>query len=171
MWAWSIAAALVGISLGLYFGRLMAAVILHWESSGTAVKTWMAVVAFVFGAGAVGSTALFGVISSLDHGAFYLGGWAVGAIFSYFQPRLPTFAQLQPRLPPDYTLESVQNVVRMSEELRDDISDAEKRALLIAATLIPPKSIERREHINEQELARALEDATDATQVTKGDEE
>jgi len=151
MWAWHIASTLAGISLGLYFGRLMAAIILNWESSETAVKTWMAAVAFIFGGGALGSTALFEFISPAQHGAYYLGGWGVGAIFSFFQPRMPI----------RYTLDGVSNVIKMSDKLIDLVPDADQRAVLIAATLAPPRSIEQDAHIDEERFARTLEAATD----------
>lgn len=147
--AWYVAATALGLALGLHFGRLLTAVVAHWESTKIASKVSMAVITFLLGGG--GGAAIFEYISAAKSGPFYGGGLAVGMIASFFSPRLPG----------RYTLESVLHVVKMSDALRDAVPDVKERALLILTPLAPPGQIQREAKLNEAQLAHALERAID----------
>jgi hypothetical protein len=147
--AWYATSSVLGLALGLYFGRLLTAVIVHWESTKTVSRVSVALVTFLLGG--AGGTALFEGVLEAPTGVLYMGGLAVGMIVAFFRPRLPA----------QYTIETVLQVVRMSEALRDEVPDVEERALLILAPLVPPKQIQRDSKMNEGQLARDLEAAAD----------
>jgi hypothetical protein len=145
--AWYIATGVLGIALGLHFGRLLTAIIAHWESTKIASNVSMSVVAFLFGGG--GGAALFEYIAG-DSGPFYVAGIAIGMIYAFFAP------------PPwRYTFESVALVLKMNDELQQHVPDVQQRALLILAALVPPKQIQRDAKLSEAQLADDLERATD----------
>ena len=147
-WLWYIAGIMFGLPLGLYFGRLLTAIVANWESSAVAVKWSTSIIGMLLGGGGVTA---FVVFSSHNADVFYLLGLGPGLLYSYFRPHMP----------PRYTLESVTHIVRMSEALRDNVPDVEQRVFLILAPLAPPKSIEREAMISEKELAGKLEAAAD----------
>ncbi len=144
------AAIVVGLAFGLYFGRLLTAVVTHWEGTATAVKWSTAVIGFLLGGG--GGAVIFRVLSGTSDSVFYLLGLGVGMIAAFFFPRMPA----------RYSLETFKHVVKMSDALRDEVPDPEERALLILAPFTPPKSIAREADIDENELASRLEHATDS---------
>jgi len=146
---WYVAGFGLGLSFGLYFGRLLTAIIAHWESTAAAAKWYTSIIGTLLSGGA--GTA-FWLFSGHNADVFYLLGLALGMIHSYFWPHMP----------PRYTLESVTHIVTMSEMLRDKVPDIEKRVLLILTPFKSPKSIEREASINETEFAGKLEQAIDA---------
>lgn len=143
---WCIVGIVFGLPLGLYFGRLLTAIIAYWESAAAAVKWSTSIIGTVLGGAA------FVLFSSHNADVFYVLGLGFGMLYSYFRPNMP----------PRYTLESVTHIVRMSEALRDNVPDLEQRVVLILTPLAPPKSIEREARMSEEELAGKLDQATDA---------
>lgn len=146
-----IAACLFGLSLGLYFGRLLTAIITYWESARTAEKAYRSIIAFLVGGS--GGAAIWRLFSA-SHVIFYLIGLASGMVITYFWPRIPR----------SYTLGTVTQIIKMNEAMRDHVPEIKKRALLILASLVPPRCIEREEKINERDLAKQLEEAIDVFQ-------
>lgn len=144
-----VAACVFGLALGLHIGRLLSAIIVYWESTQAAKKTYMSLIGFALGGG--GGAVIFNVISG-SHVILYLLGLGSALLYSYFRPHMP----------PRYTLESVTHIVTMSEMLRDKVPDIEKRVLLILTPFTSPKSIEREASISETEFAGKLEQAIDA---------
>jgi hypothetical protein len=144
------AAFLLGLPLGLFFGRLLNAVIVNWESTRTAVRESIAAVAFLLGAGGAGAAlrTFFGT----DELVFYLLGLGPGMIAGYFFIKIPA----------RYSLEHFTKIVRLSESLRPQVPDPQLRALLILWTFAPPKLIQRDTPIDQAQLARQLEQAADA---------
>ena len=148
-WFGYLASPLIGLGLGLHYGRLLTAFIAYWQSTRTAEKAFKSVVLFLLGGG--GGAGIFAIFSG-SHAALYLIGLALGMIFTFFWPRMP----------PRYTYKGILTIIEMSEAMRDSVPDAGKRARLILAPLAPPKAVERDEKISEKELARELEEAADA---------
>ncbi len=146
----SAAATLLGLALGLVFGRLLNAIMVHWEGVATAVKWSAWAVAFLVGAG--GGAAILRVLSGPNQPAFYLLGLAVGVLIAFF------FVKVPPRYPPDL----FKNVVSMSDDLRDEVRDPDKRALLIEASFVPPEAIQRATGMDKGKLAHELEQAADS---------
>ena len=146
---WYVAGFGIGLAMGVYFGRILTAIIANWESAAVAVKWSTSIMGMLLGGGGVTA---FVVFSSHNADVFYLLGLGPGMLYSYFRPHMP----------PRYTLESVTHIVRMSEALRDNVPDVEQRVVLILAPLAPPKSIEREARMSEEELAGKLDQATDA---------
>lgn len=146
-----IAGIAVGLVLGLYFGRLLNAIIVYWESTTTATKAYKSAIGFILGAG--GGAVIFGLFSG-HHAAFYLIGLAIGMVITFFWPRIPS------RCDPS----TIKLIVNLNEAMRKNIPDVEQRITLIISAIKTPKSIEREEKISEETLAKKLEEATDAYQ-------
>jgi hypothetical protein len=147
-YVWWFAALLVGLMLGLHFGRLLTASVAYWEGISTAFQTFKAVFLFVFGTG--GGAALFGSLTSPQNVVFYLIGLGIGGTVGF-----------RVGIPSRWTIETVRAVVTLSEASKG-ISDIEQRSRFILAILVPPKRIVRQEGIDEQQLARDLEEGADA---------
>lgn len=49
---WFLAGSIVGLALGLQFGRLLFAILAHWENTETATKCYISIIGFVLGGGA-----------------------------------------------------------------------------------------------------------------------
>lgn len=150
-----LAACIVGLGLGLHFGRLLTAIIAYWESTGAAAKAYISVIGFALGSG--GGVVIFRLFSG-SHVTFYLIGLGLGIVTAFVWPRIPA----------RYTLENITLITRMSEALRVNVPKIRERALLILAALTPPKSISREERISKKELAEKLEEAADAFQGEEG---
>lgn len=146
-----IAGIAVGLVLGLYFGRLLNAIIVYWESTTTATKAYKSSIGFILGAG--GGAVIFGLFSGY-HAAFYLIGLAIGMVITFFWPRIPS----------RYDPSTIKLIINLNEAMRNNLPDVEQRTTLIISALEPPKSIEREEKISEATLAKKLEEATDAFQ-------
>lgn len=144
------AAIILGLALGLFFGRLLNAVIINWENTATAVKGSIGVIAFLLGGG--GGAVIFRALSGSQEPVFYLLALGIGMIAAFF------FA----KVPPRYSLETFTQLVSLSDKLRNEVPDARQRALLILSVFAPPKVIEREAGIDRADLARQLEQATDA---------
>jgi hypothetical protein len=157
-YVWYAAACVLGLALGLAFGRLLAAFILHWENTDVAYKATTGLVSFALGGGA--GAGIFAVLGSNQAGLYVLF-LAVGMTFAYFLPLLPSL----------YTVASVRSVVRMSDALRDRIPDEEERVLLILSFLVPYKEIQQQTNISKPELEHRLEQAADAMAGDEGVED
>ena len=144
------AAIVVGLALGLFCGRLLNAVYVHWESAATAVKASRGLIAFLLGGG--GGAVIFHALSGSHEPTFYLLALGLGMLAAFF------FA----KVPPRYSLQTFRHVIRLSEALRDEVPDPEARALLILSTFAPPRMIEEEAGMDQAALAGQLERATDA---------
>jgi hypothetical protein len=141
-------ALVLGLALGLYGGCLFHTVLMYWENAMVTVKAFRSAFSIVLPVGG-GSLAwwLNGKISI----SFYILGLGLGLVVTYVWPRRAS----------RYSLEDVKCIVRMSDDLRK-VRDIKKRALLILASIFPPKRIRWQEGISQEELAKKLEEATDA---------
>jgi hypothetical protein len=83
--AWIIGTVALGAALGLYFGRLLTAILLYWEGVRIAARTTTLLVGFLFGG--PGGAALFQFVSPANGGAFYAAGVALGMLVAFFAPR------------------------------------------------------------------------------------
>jgi hypothetical protein len=146
-YVWWSAAAVVGVMLGLHFGRLLTASIAYWEGTTTAYGVFRAVFLFILGSG--GGAALFGTLTNPHNLAFYLIGLGVGGIAGFVLG-----------IPSRWTLQTVRVIVRFSEATRN-ITDLERRSRYILAILVPPARIVRDEGIDEEGLADDLEEGSD----------
>lgn len=147
-YVWWVAAFLVGLMLGLHFGRLLTASVTYWEGVTATYQTFKAIFLFVLGSG--GGAALFGTFTNSNNVVFYLIGLAIGGT-----------AGFRGRIPSRWTIDTVTAVVSLSEA-RKDIPDLNKRSRFILAILVPPNRILRHEGINEEQLTKDLEDGADA---------
>ncbi len=146
-----LAAALVlGISLGLHFSRLLAAIIRDLGGSEASVKHYREI--FIFCLTGVIGTSAFAYIAGKEPAFGYLLGYGVGNCFGFFFPCLPT----------PLTRSTVRTVLALNESIRDDVPDEDNRVLLILNTLEPPKIIQRNEGWTAAEFASRLENAADA---------
>jgi hypothetical protein len=147
------AAIVVGLAFGLFFGRLLNAVVVNWESTATAVKWSIAAILTLLGGGA--GAVIFSALPGAHQPTFYLLGLGSGMIATFF-------TKARPR----YSLKMFREVVALSEALRNEVPDVEKRALLILTAFAPPNAIERGVGIDETDFARQLEQATDSLETT-----
>jgi len=139
----------VGLALGIYFGRLLKAVLANWEGTATAVKWSITAITAVLGGagGAVGVKFLSG-----PHAAStYLLGVGGGLLLALLLPVKTT----------PVSLAVLKTIVAMSDRLQSEHPDQAKRATLILLGIAPAKAIERVEGINEKDLAKEIENATD----------
>lgn len=144
-----LAAGMLGLAFGLFFGRLLNAVVANWENTDRAVKSSITVIVFLLGGG--GGAAIFGVFLGPHDLVFYVFGLAIGMIGAFFFANVPTA----------YSLETLTDIIRLSDALRDEVPDPEKRTLLVIAPFTPLKSIGSQAGIDRVELASRLEQAAD----------
>ncbi len=142
---WASAGIVFGLSLGLLFvGYLIKPSIRRWEGSATLQKLIFSVVGFVVGSGAGG--AVIAVFS--EAASYYLLGVGLGIIWGCFH---------QPVLLPIHTLESVSEVIRISDGLCRKIPDIQERATTTLAVLAPPISSKTSSIALGDELGAALD--------------
>ena len=153
-----LAASLVGLPIGIYTGRLLNAVLHYWEGTAVATKATKGAIAFALGGGA--GAIIFGHFGDPGHAFLYLIALGLGLIWAFFFAKVPN----------SYSLQTFKKIVRLDDELRAALPDPEKRALLILATFAPPKVIERSTGMDQAELARQLEQATDSLDSATRDE-
>ena len=147
---WYAAGGLVGLALGLHFGRLLFVILTQWESTATAGKWYISIIGFVLGGGAGAIIFRWFCVQYAD--AFYAIGLGLGLIIAYIRPRMPFL----------FALADVVRIVKMSEGLRDKLPVIEQRLLLILSLFRPPKWVEHELKMEQQQLAKRLEEATDA---------
>lgn len=151
---WYVAGSVVGLALGLQFGRLLFAILAYWESTETAGRWYKSIICFVLGGGA--GTVIFRWFCIQYADAFYAIGLGLGLIIAYIRPRMPCI----------FTVDSVIRIVKMSEALQNKLPSIEQRLYLILSFFAPIKCISRGLKITQDKLAQKLEQATDAFENT-----
>jgi hypothetical protein len=150
-YVWWVAGFGIGFALGLYFGRLLTAVLADRERVTTAVNLTKSISVFVLGGGA-GAIIFERLSGGKDVAPFYVLGLAFALIGTFFWPKLP----------PRYTLRNVEEILWLGDALRDEVPDVRKRALLVLTRVVPPEVLQRSEGMSTTEYASQLEGATDA---------
>ncbi len=156
---WYLAGSIIGLALGLQFGRLLFAILAYWESTETTAKWYISIIIFILGGGA--GVVIFRWFCTEYSDAFYAIGLGIGLVISYIRPQMPCI----------FTLENVIRIVKMSEAMRDQIPRIEDRLYLILSSFVPPKSLSRGLKISQEELAKRLERATDACKDVETEKE
>jgi hypothetical protein len=141
---WCLAGFGVGVLLGLVFiGILLKVILYHWEGAGPAIKAVSAACSTLLGVG--GGVVLFKFLPDQAN-VFYFLGTACGGIWGVYHT---------PVLSPNYTFESVRNVLLLGERVNGKTPD--ERAATVLAILAPPRS----KSLSSGQLATRLEDALD----------
>lgn len=150
-YVWWIAGTVIGCALGLYFGRLLTAVLAQPGKVATAVNLTKSIAVFVFGGGA-GAIIFERLSGGNDVAPFYLTGLGVALIGTFFWPKLP----------PRFRVDNVEEILSLSEALRDAVPDVRQRALLVLNRVVPPEVLRRVEGMSAEEYATKLGSAADA---------
>jgi hypothetical protein len=150
-WVGYAAAVILGVSLGMHFGRLLVAIIVHWQSAAQAVRGSMKVAAFLMtGGGGAAGVVLF--LFAHENVVFYAGGLGLGMIYAYFHHGLTMCSRLM----------RSRKVTEMQWVIPKKPSDPEQQALLALLPITPPKAVQWEERMSEQELEKKIGDAIDA---------
>lgn len=135
---------LLGIALGLWCGQMLLALLAYWRSISTLVKSFKAIVMYLFGAG--GGAVIIGVLATPGSLILYAAGIGIGLIIGRFL-QLPAL---------------VKEMAKQRETLERQLPDTlPTRELLINLATKPPRRVQFEGDLSEERLMEMYKRALD----------